>query len=142
MFDERSGPLRPDLTCARNTSNLSASTEQAKLYVCVLMRYQPYLHFRNTFERYVSSLLKFGFTFEGIFCAHLLFIVCLEKLNVQCTRGLTCVNNNSRVRKKTSIGPQCLIFIMLGVQVVGHAVIWSLAGRVAQCCGCYAQFFS
>ena len=30
---------------------------------------------------------------------------------------------------------------MLGVQVVGHAVIWSLAGRVAQCCGSYAQFF-
>ena len=40
--------------------------------------------------RKVSSLLKFGFTFEGIFCAHLLFyyIVCLEKLNVQCTRPL------------------------------------------------------
>ena len=75
MFDERSGPLRPDLACARNTSNLrlSASTEQVKLYVCVLMPYQPYLHFRNTSERYVSSLLKFGFTFEGIFCAHLLF---------------------------------------------------------------------
>ena len=49
--------------------------------------------------------------------------------------------NNSCVCKKTSICPQCWIFIMLGVQVVGHAVIWSLAGRVAQCCGSYAQFF-
>ena len=56
--------------CARNTSNLSVLTEQGKPYVCVLMRCQQYLHFRNTFERYVSSLLKFGFKFEGIFSAH------------------------------------------------------------------------
>ena len=70
MSDEKSGHLRPDLTCARNTSNLSVLTEQGKPYVCVLMGCQQYLHFRNTFERYVSSLLKFGFKFEGIFSAH------------------------------------------------------------------------
>ena len=64
-------------------------------------------------------------------------------LKKQCTRAgsPTCVITIHVYVKKTSICPQCLIFIMLGVQVVGHAVIWSLAGRVAQCCGSYAQFF-
>ena len=34
----------------------------------------------------------------------------------------------------------CLVFCGLGVQVADQ--FWSIAGRLAQCCGSYARFFN
>ena len=63
--------------CSQHFKPQSASTEQVKLRlradaIPTLFAFPELL--RKVCRAYsVSSLLKFGFTFEGIFCAHLLF---------------------------------------------------------------------
>ena len=129
MFDERSGPLRPDLTCARNTSNLRALRPNRSN--CIRLRSDaiPTLfafpeHLRKVCIKFVEIWF---YIWRNILCTLIILLHSLPgkiKCSMYLSREPYMRYNNSCVCKKTSICPQCWIFIMLGVQVVGHAVIW------------------